>query len=181
MVDVIVVGAGIAGICGGYYVRTTCPDRSLEVLEARDRIGGTWDLFRYPGIRSDSDMYTLGFSFRPWPDAKGIADGASIREYLQHTVAETGLDAHIRLGLRMVHAAWSSEDRAVRVARILDANVDHQLRLRRARVDCVQIEVDLVHTVLTQLTAQLRRVAQQLNGATAQLDSRVVGQARLEG
>ncbi len=108
-VDVIVVGAGLSGIGAGYHLRARCPDRSFVILEGRDRIGGTWDLFRYPGIRSDSDMYTLGFSFRPWTEAKAIADGPAILNYLRETVREHDLDRHIRLQHRMVRAEWSSE------------------------------------------------------------------------
>lgn len=107
--DVIVVGAGLSGICAGYHLQQRCADRSYAILEARDSIGGTWDLFRYPGIRSDSDMYTLGFSFRPWREGKAIADGASILKYVRDTASEFGIDRHIRYGHRVVSAAWSSE------------------------------------------------------------------------
>src|ERR1051325_8178997 len=93
--DVIVVGAGLSGIGAGYYPKTLSPSRSYAILEARDAIGGTWDLFRYPGIRSDSDMYTLGFSFKPWTDPKAIADGPSILAYLGATAAEHGIDRKI--------------------------------------------------------------------------------------
>jgi cation diffusion facilitator CzcD-associated flavoprotein CzcO len=108
--DVLVVGAGISGICAGYHLQTSCPDRTYAILEARDRIGGTWDLFRYPGIRSDSDMYTLGFSFKPWTNAKAIADGPSIIAYLDETAREHGIDRRIRFRHRVVRAAWSSAD-----------------------------------------------------------------------
>src|SRR5512134_1275779 len=83
--DVLIVGAGISGIGAAYHLQAECPAKSYAILEARDDIGGTWDLFRYPGIRSDSDMYTLGFSFRPWTRPKAIADGPSILEYLRET------------------------------------------------------------------------------------------------
>ena len=109
-VDVVVVGAGISGIDAGYHLQTTCPDRSYVILEGRDDIGGTWDLFRYPGVRSDSDMHTLGFGFKPWTAAKAIADGPSIMEYLRETVAEFGIERHIRLGHRVARAEWSSDD-----------------------------------------------------------------------
>jgi cation diffusion facilitator CzcD-associated flavoprotein CzcO len=108
--DVLVVGAGISGICAGYHLQTSCPDRTYAILEARDDIGGTWDLFRYPGIRSDSDMYTLGYSFKPWTNPKAIADGSSILAYLRETAAEYGIDRKIRFGHRVKRAAWSSDD-----------------------------------------------------------------------
>jgi len=108
-VDVVVVGAGISGIGAAYHLQTMSPDRTFVVLEARADIGGTWDLFRYPGVRSDSDMYTLGYRFKPWTNAKSIADGPSIMEYLRETVREHGIDRHIRFGQRVVSASWSSE------------------------------------------------------------------------
>ncbi|TMB01469.1 MAG: NAD(P)/FAD-dependent oxidoreductase [Deltaproteobacteria bacterium] len=107
--DALVVGAGISGIGAGYHLRTTCPGRTYAILEARDDIGGTWDLFRYPGIRSDSDMYTLGYSFKPWKGPKAIADGWSILEYLRQTVNEHGIARQIRFGHRVKRASWSSE------------------------------------------------------------------------
>jgi len=106
--DVLVVGAGISGIGAGYHLQTLCPDRSFVILEGRDDLGGTWDLFRYPGVRSDSDMHTLGYSFKPWMAAKSIADGPSILQYLRDTVQEFGLDRHIRYGHRVMRAEWSS-------------------------------------------------------------------------
>jgi monooxygenase len=107
--DVVVVGAGLSGIGAGYHLQANSPDRSYVILEGRERLGGTWDLFRYPGIRSDSDMYTLGFSFKPWTNAKAIADGASILAYLEETAREHGVDRHIRTGHRVRSATWSSE------------------------------------------------------------------------
>ena len=109
-VDVVVVGAGISGIGAGYHLQTMSPDRSFVILEARDSIGGTWDLFRYPGVRSDSDMYTLGYRFKPWRNAKSIADGASILEYLKETVREHDLERHMRFGRRVIGADWTSDD-----------------------------------------------------------------------
>jgi monooxygenase len=107
-VDVLIVGAGLSGVGAGYHLQAECPGRTYAILEARDAIGGTWDLFRYPGIRSDSDMYTLGYRFRPWEDAKAIADGPSILRYVRDTAAEHGIDRHIRFGHRVVRAAWST-------------------------------------------------------------------------
>ena len=107
-VDVLVIGAGISGVCAAHYLAHDLPEHSFLVVEARDRIGGTWDLFRYPGIRSDSDMYTFGFSFRPW-SGPGVADGPAIRAYVEQTVKDEGLDAHIRFGVRVERVVWSSE------------------------------------------------------------------------
>jgi monooxygenase len=109
-VDVLIVGGGLSGICAGYHVQATCPTKTFAILEARGSVGGTWDLFRYPGIRSDSDMYTLGFRFRPWPDAKAIADGPSILSYVRETASMYGIDRRIRLHHRVVRAEWSTED-----------------------------------------------------------------------
>ena len=108
--DVVIVGAGLSGIGAAYYLKTRCPDRSFAILESRDAIGGTWDLFRYPGIRSDSDMHTLGYAFKPWTAAKAIADGPSIREYVRETARENDLERHIQFGIRVLRAEWSSED-----------------------------------------------------------------------
>jgi len=109
-VDVVVVGAGLSGIGAGYHLQTMCPDRSYVILEGRDGLGGTWDLFKYPGIRSDSDMHTLGFSFKPWTEAKSIADGPSILQYLKQTVAQFGIDKNIRYGQLVTKAEWSTDD-----------------------------------------------------------------------
>src|SRR5437667_5112641 len=95
-VDVLIVGAGLSGIGAGYHLQASCPGKTYAILEARGSIGGTWDLFRYPGIRSDSDMYTLGYVFRPWADAKSIADGPSILSYVRQTAREHGIDEKVR-------------------------------------------------------------------------------------
>jgi cation diffusion facilitator CzcD-associated flavoprotein CzcO/pimeloyl-ACP methyl ester carboxylesterase len=108
-VDVLIVGAGLSGIGFASRLKRELPGKTFAILESRSAVGGTWDLFRYPGIRSDSDMYTLGYSFRPWAGAKAIADGDSIREYIEATVADEGLEPRIRLNHRVVSAAWSSE------------------------------------------------------------------------
>ena len=107
-VDVLIVGAGISGIGAGYHLQTMCPDRTYVILEGRADLGGTWDLFRYPGVRSDSDMHTLGYSFKPWTAAKSIADGPSILQYLRDTSTEFGIDRHIRFGHRVSNASWDS-------------------------------------------------------------------------
>jgi monooxygenase len=108
--DVVVVGAGLSGIGAGYHLKTKCPNKSYIILESRDAIGGTWDLFRYPGIRSDSDMYTLGYNFRPWKNAKAIADGPSILQYVRDTAAEYGIDKRVRFHHRVMGAQWSSRE-----------------------------------------------------------------------
>jgi monooxygenase len=108
--DVLIVGAGLSGIGAGYHLQEKCPGKSYVILEGRGCIGGTWDLFRYPGIRSDSDMYTLGYSFRPWTEPKAIADGPRILNYVRETAAENGIDKHIRFHHRVRRASWSSAD-----------------------------------------------------------------------
>ncbi len=108
--DVLIVGAGLSGIGAGHHIQTECPWASYAIFEARGAIGGTWDLFRYPGIRSDSDMFTLGYSFRPWDGAKSIADGDSILQYIKDTAAEEGIDDHIRFHHRILAAEWSTAD-----------------------------------------------------------------------
>ena len=109
-VDVVIVGAGISGISAAWHLQDRCPGKSYVILERRDNLGGTWDLFKYPGIRSDSDMFTLGFRFKPWTSAKAIADGPSIMAYLKETVAEYGIDKHIRYGHKVVGADWSDAE-----------------------------------------------------------------------
>ena len=118
--DVIVVGAGLSGVGQGHHLQTRCPDRSYAILEGRERMGGTWDLFRYPGIRSDSDMHTLGFSFHPWTRARSIADGPSIRAYIEETAHRFGVGRHIRYGTRVTEAAWSSKTARWTVRAIVD-------------------------------------------------------------
>jgi monooxygenase len=108
--DVIIVGAGISGIGAAAHLKMHCPGKSFAVLESRDAIGGTWDLFRYPGIRSDSDMHTLGYNFKPWKKPKAIADGHIIRDYVQETAEEYGIVPHIRFNHMVRRLSWSSAD-----------------------------------------------------------------------
>ena len=105
VLDVLTVGAGLSGI--GAMLQQRCPGKRYAILEARDAIGGTWDLFRYPGIRSDSDMYTLGYAFKPWTSPKAIADGPSIPSYIAETARAYGIERHIRFGHKVVRASWS--------------------------------------------------------------------------
>jgi cation diffusion facilitator CzcD-associated flavoprotein CzcO len=113
--DVLIVGAGISGIAAAWYLRRDSPRRSFAILEARERIGGTWDLFRYPGVRSDSDLYTFGYSFRPWTAREMIAEGAAIRTYLEETARKTGIDRAICFGTRVIAAHWNSDEARWRV------------------------------------------------------------------
>jgi monooxygenase len=107
--DVIVVGAGLSGVGAGARLLER-PGTTFTILESRGTIGGTWDLFRYPGVRSDSDMHTLGYPFRPWTAGKALADGPSILEYVEDTARELGVDQHVRLHHRVTSASWSNED-----------------------------------------------------------------------
>jgi cation diffusion facilitator CzcD-associated flavoprotein CzcO len=108
--DVLIVGAGLSGIGAAHHLQERCPGRNYAIFEAREEIGGTWDLFRYPGIRSDSDMHTLGYRFRPWTEAKSIADGPSILSYVRETARDAGIDSRIRFRHRVVSAQWRSEE-----------------------------------------------------------------------
>ncbi|HEV2062805.1 MAG TPA: NAD(P)/FAD-dependent oxidoreductase [Solirubrobacteraceae bacterium] len=108
--DVLIIGAGLSGIGAAHHLQTKLPHKSYAILEARDTIGGTWDLFRYPGVRSDSDMHTLGYRFRPWTAAKAIADGPAILEYVSGTAREAGIDRRIRFGHRVTQLSWSSDE-----------------------------------------------------------------------
>jgi monooxygenase len=107
-VDVLIVGAGLSGVGAAYHLQESCPDLSYSILEARDSMGGTWDLFRYPGVRSDSDMFTLGYTFRPWPSNKAISPGDMICDYIRDTAREFGIDRKVRFGHKVVAAAWDS-------------------------------------------------------------------------
>ena len=108
--DVLIIGAGLSGIGAAVHLGKKCPGLGYQIFEQRNAIGGTWDLFRYPGIRSDSDMHTLGYNFKPWTEAKAIADGPSIRKYVEDTADEYGITPHIRFNTKIVAANWSSEE-----------------------------------------------------------------------
>ena len=107
--DVLIIGAGLSGIGAARHLQMNCPDKSFVILEARQRMGGTWDLFRYPGIRSDSDMFTLGYGFKPWTNPKSIADGPSILNYIKETATETDVDRHIHYSRKVISASWDSQ------------------------------------------------------------------------
>ena len=109
--NVIVIGAGISGIGAGYYLKKNCPNKSFCIIEGRENIGGTWDLFKYPGIRSDSDMFTLGYAFKPWKEQKTIANGPSILSYLEETVEENNLREKIKFSHKVLSANWNSAER----------------------------------------------------------------------
>jgi cation diffusion facilitator CzcD-associated flavoprotein CzcO len=128
--DVLIIGAGLSGIDAAWHLQEKCPTRTYAILEAREASGGTWDLFRYPGIRSDSDMYTLGYGFRPWEDAKAIADGPSILAYIRQVASDHGIDRKIRYRHRAVSAAWSTPDARWTV------EVECRPGRKRARLTC---------------------------------------------
>jgi cation diffusion facilitator CzcD-associated flavoprotein CzcO len=110
VVDVLVIGAGLSGVGAAYRLQRECPDRTYAVLEARDGVGGTWDLFRYPGVRSDSDIFTFSYLFRPWEGEESLAGGELIRHYIEQVVAENGIDRRIQLGTKVLSASWSSDE-----------------------------------------------------------------------
>src|SRR6266536_5332159 len=130
--DVIIVGAGLSGVGAACHLRQRHPRKSFAILEGRNAIGGTWDLFRYPGVRSDSDMYTLGYRFRPWRDAKAIADAKSILNYIRETAAEFGVDKEIRYSHRVKSASWSTADALWTV----DAGTEKSPQKTAARFTC---------------------------------------------
>ncbi|MGA1055810.1 MAG: flavin-containing monooxygenase, partial [Pseudohongiellaceae bacterium] len=108
--DVVIVGAGISGISAACYLKKQCPEKRYRIIESREQVGGTWDLFRYPGIRSDSDMHTFGFKFKPWTRPKAISDGPSILDYLNETVDEYAVRDNIDFGMRVISARWLSAE-----------------------------------------------------------------------
>jgi monooxygenase len=129
--DVLIVGAGLSGIGAAYHLQQKCPDKSYAILEGRGTTGGTWDLFKYPGIRSDSDMFTLGYSFKPWTEPKAIADGPRILNYVRETAAENGIDSKIRFNHRVKRASWSTPDArwTVEAERIVGEGLTETVRL----------------------------------------------------
>jgi monooxygenase len=124
--DVLIVGAGLSGIGAAYRLQTECPNKSYAILEARAASGGTWDLFRFPGVRSDSDMFTLGYPFRPWKDSRAIADGASILSYIRSTANQFGIEKQIRYRHRVIKAQWNSEDSGWTVEVEVGASADRR-------------------------------------------------------
>lgn len=114
-IDVLIIGAGISGIGSACHLKEKCREKSFIILDERDSLGGTWDLFRYPGIRSDSDMYTYGYNFKPWPDGKAFAEGTTILKYLKQTSAEHNIDDHIRYRHQVNNASWCSQDNCWKV------------------------------------------------------------------
>lgn len=133
--DILIIGAGLSGIGAGAHLRMLCPEKTFAILEGREAMGGTWDLFRYPGVRSDSDMYTLGYSFRPWREQKAIADGPAILRYIRETSKEFDLDKEIRYGHRVRRAEWSSVDSRwtveVETGRVANSEENGELPQRR--------------------------------------------------
>lgn len=136
ILDIVVLGAGLSGICAGYYLKTKCPNKSFTILEAREKMGGTWDLFKYPGIRSDSDMYTLGYSFSPWKDPKAIADGSSILEYIKETAANFKIDQHIRFSHKAIKAEWTDEEQLWKIEIQDHPNVTNKILYARFVFAC---------------------------------------------
>jgi cation diffusion facilitator CzcD-associated flavoprotein CzcO/acetyl esterase/lipase len=128
--DTIIVGAGLSGIGAAVHLQNDFPGRRFAILESRAAMGGTWDLFRYPGVRSDSDMFTLGYAFKPWTDAKSLADGPAIRDYIVETAVEHGLDRQVRFGHKVVRADWSSADARWTL------EIEHAGTTKRSRISC---------------------------------------------
>ncbi len=120
-VDVLIVGAGVSGIGMACHLKRECPGKSFAILERRESLGGTWDLFRYPGIRSDSDMYTFGYNFRPWTSGKVLADGPSIKQYVRETASENDIEKHIQYGIAVTRAEWSGIDKCWSLTAVREA------------------------------------------------------------
>ncbi|MBU2953014.1 flavin-containing monooxygenase [Marinobacter sp. F3R08] len=134
--DVLIIGAGVSGIGMACHLKRECPGKSFAILERRQSLGGTWDLFRYPGIRSDSDMFTFGYHFRPWTGAKVLADGASIKHYLADTASEHDVARHIRFGLAVKTADWSGLDKCWKLTALNEATGDTEHYTARFLVGC---------------------------------------------
>jgi cation diffusion facilitator CzcD-associated flavoprotein CzcO len=134
--DVLIIGAGLSGIGMACHLSKACPTKRVAILERRQAIGGTWDLFRYPGIRSDSDMITFGYSFRPWDQHKVLADGSSIRQYIADTAREHGVDRLIRFGTKISGANWSTEQRCWTVDAIDEATGEKLTFTTKQLVSC---------------------------------------------
>ncbi len=144
--DVLIVGAGLSGIGAAAMLQERCPGKRYAILEARAAIGGTWDLFRYPGIRSDSDMYTLGYGFQPWVDAKAIADGPAIRSYIREVAESRGIDRQIRFGHKVVRASWSSAEALWTIdAEVGEAREERTLRARFLHMCSGYYDYDQAH------------------------------------
>ena len=126
LLDVLIVGAGISGIGCAYHIQKKCPDLSYSIIEARGDLGGTWDLFKYPGIRSDSDLFTFGYEFKPWKEKKAIADGRSIKAYVEETAAENGIKERIRFLTRVVDIDWQSDKNYWRVTLKSEESGQHE-------------------------------------------------------
>ncbi|RKP47142.1 flavin-containing monooxygenase [Pararobbsia silviterrae] len=134
--DVLIIGAGLSGIGMACHLAKTCPGKRVGIVERRGAIGGTWDLFRYPGIRSDSDMFSFGYAFRPWHELKVLADGASIRRYIAETAREYGVDRWIRFGLKVLDASWSSDLQCWTIRVLNEANNETIALTTRFLVSC---------------------------------------------
>ncbi|WP_417544709.1 flavin-containing monooxygenase [Marinobacter sp.] len=134
--DVLIIGAGVSGIGMACHLRQKCPGKSFTILERRQSLGGTWDLFRYPGIRSDSDMFTFGYNFRPWTGGKVLADGASIKSYVSETAKEHGVERHIRYGLSVQTADWSSLDKCWNLIAVNEATGESETYTASFLIGC---------------------------------------------
>ena len=135
-VDVLIIGAGVAGIGVACHLTRDCPDKSFAVLERRQNIGGTWDLFRFPGIRTDSDVFSYGYEFRPWDGIKVMVDGETIREYLNDSAREYGVDKKVRFGLKILRADWKSESAQWTVTAREEATGEEKVFFARVLICC---------------------------------------------
>ena len=134
--DVLIIGAGLSGIGAACHLSKDCPDQRFAILERRQAMGGTWDLFRYPGIRSDSDMFSFGYGFRPWNELKVLADGPAIRNYICETAEEFGVTEHIRYGLKTTAADWSDSEQRWTVTVLREETGETQTFTARFLMGC---------------------------------------------